>query len=77
MNKSNFLNVLEQLLELDKGSLRGSEKLDSLRAWDSLAVVGFIALADRQFNLEVPAHAVTAAKTVGDLIGLVGAHIEG
>ncbi len=71
-----FLNLLEELLEMDLGTLRGDEKLDSLNGWDSLAVVGFIALMDRHFSLEVPAPEVTAAQTIGDLVALAGDRIE-
>jgi len=77
MKKKDFLKVLEAHLEMNEGSIKGDEKLSALEAWDSLAVVGFIALADKLFNLEVPAHVVTSAETIGDLIGLLGSHIEG
>lgn len=76
MKTGKFLNLLEELLEMDLGTLRGDEKLDSLNGWDSLAVVGFIALMDRHFSLEVPAPEVTAARTIGDLIALAGDRIE-
>lgn len=76
MKNNDLLNLLEELLEMDRGTLKGNEALDSLNSWDSLAVVGFIALMDRHFSLEVPAPVVTAAKTIGDLIALAGNRIE-
>ena len=76
MKKNDFINLLEELLEISRGTLKGDDKLDSLNGWDSLAVVGFIALMDRHFSMEVPAPEVTAAKTIDDLIALAGARIE-
>lgn len=76
MKKNEFLNLLEELLEMDQGKLQGSEQLNSLNGWDSLAVVGFIALMDRHFSKEVPASEVTAAQSVADLLALAGTQIE-
>jgi len=75
MKKCEFLNLLENLLEMDAGMLQGNEKLNSLNGWDSLAIVGYIALMDRHFSIEVPASEVAAAQTVGDLLAMAGAQI--
>ena len=46
MDKENFLEALEELLELDADSIKGDEALTSLDTWDSLAILGFISFAD-------------------------------
>ena len=76
MKKNEFLKLLEELLEMDPNTLKGNEILDSLTGWDSLAIVGFIALMDRHFSMEVPAPTVTAAQTIAELIALAGDRIE-
>lgn len=77
MEKSAFLGLIEDLVEMDKGSLKGDESLSALAGWDSLAVVGFIALVDREFGMEVPAREVSAASTIGDLVALLGGRVSG
>jgi acyl carrier protein len=73
MDKRTFLSNMEEVLEMDAGSLEGSERLDALDRWDSLAVVSFIAMADAKYGVAVPADALRDAKTVDDLMKLVGA----
>ena len=61
---------LEEMLELDAGTLKGDETLSSLN-WDSMAVISFIALADGNFGASVPVSKLKDAQTVGDLWRLV------
>lgn len=70
MNKAEFLLAIDELLELDPGTLKGNEKLDSFENWDSLAVISLIALADEKLNVVVGSEAIADAKTVDDLTGL-------
>ena len=52
MKRSDFLLLLDELLELPQGTLKGGEVLED-NGWSSIAVVGFIALADEQFGAAV------------------------
>lgn len=70
MNKAEFLQSLDELLELDAGTLKGPEKLESFENWDSLAVISLIALADEKLGVVVGSEAIAEAKTVDDLSGL-------
>lgn len=76
MNKQAFLGLLDELLELPAGTLKGPEPLASLSQWDSLASVGFIALVDRHLGLAVDPGKITAAATVDDLVALVQDKLE-
>jgi len=71
MKKAVFLNKLEEIMEVPSGSIKGDEKLTDLR-WDSMTVVQFIALIDEEFSLSISAADLLKAKTVPDLIALVG-----
>ena len=73
IDKQVFLTQLDELLELTPGSLKGQEKLDNLAAWDSLAVIGFIALVDENYGINVSPAGIRAAKTIDDLFALLKA----
>lgn len=72
MNAKDFLLALDEMLELDAGTLKGDETLESLDDWDSLAVISFIALVDDKLNLVVEGAKLAKAKTVDDLLRLAG-----
>jgi acyl carrier protein len=77
MTRKEFLAHFDELIQENVGSTQGIEKLGELEAWDSLAVMGFIALVDEQFGITVSAQKVADAQTVDDLVGLLGDKIEG
>ncbi len=72
MKRKDFLLRLDELLELPQGSLQGGEDLAAIPRWDSLALIGFIALVDQNFGVTVPAARILDCKKVSDLLGLVG-----
>jgi len=72
MDRKDFLLALDEMLELDAGTLTGAEELDSLDNWDSLAVISFIALVDEKLGLVVEGEKLAKAKTVDDLLALAG-----
>jgi len=71
MDHSKCFAALEGLLELDPGTVKGEERLTDLPGWDSLAVVGFIAMVDETFGVVVPASRLMQCKTTADLAQLV------
>ncbi len=77
MTKKDFFALLDELLENDPGTIRGGEALAGMARWDSLAVIGFIALLDQHFALSVPAVRIMDCKTVDDLAALVGDKVTG
>lgn len=72
MTKTQFYALLDELLENEPGTLKGDERLAALPRWDSLAVIGFIALLDQHFGVSVPAVKIMDCKTTSDLAALVG-----
>jgi acyl carrier protein len=76
MTKQEFLNELDELVEADPGTLTGTETLRDLEGWNSLTVMGFIALIDEKFGTSVPANRIAEAKTVNDLIDLLGNRVN-
>lgn len=72
MEKTAFLRLLEQKLDLEAGSLRGDEELETFATWDSLGVLSFMALADRACHVTLSGDAVARCRTLPELIGLLG-----
>ena len=72
MQKNQFLQLLDELIEVELGTLKGPELLSNLESWNSLTILGFIALADEKFDIAVSAKRLNECKTVDDLICLLG-----
>jgi acyl carrier protein len=71
MNENEFYGYLEELLEVPAGSIAGGTALKDLEAWDSLAVISFIAMVASNYGLTLPAKRIAAAITVNDLAALI------
>lgn len=76
MNKKEFLRKLEDILELDDNTLNGTENLEELDDWDSLAVMSFIAMVDEDFGIAIDADGIMGCKTINDLADLLGDQIS-
>lgn len=63
---------LESILELEPGTISGTETLEEIN-WDSLSVITFLAMADSNYGLSIPASKLQAVKTVADLLALTTA----
>ncbi len=72
MTRSDFLRALEGQLEIPQGTLNEGLALGDVEAWDSLAAVLFIALADEKAGVVVSGDQIAKAKTVRDLLSLLG-----
>lgn len=70
MTKENMLILLDEILELDAGTLKGDELLEGLNAWDSIANISFIAMVDEKYGKIISPAALRNAQTVNDLIAM-------
>ncbi len=77
MTKTEFLRNLDELLELEPGTIMGGEALADLERWDSVTILGFMALMDEEFGIAVSPARLAQCKTVQDLVALAGDKIEG
>ncbi|MDE3165508.1 MAG: acyl carrier protein [Acidobacteriota bacterium] len=59
---------MDSILELPAGTLTGGEKLADLEQWNSMAMLGFIALADTNNGTRIQARQITGCNTVEDLL---------
>jgi acyl carrier protein len=71
MDRKQFLALMDELLELPPGSLKGSEKLDDMEGWNSVTMIGFIALADEHFGYIVSPRMFGSCHTIDDLLNLI------
>lgn len=77
MTKTEFIAAIEDLVEVDLGTLTEESLLADIKQWDSLAVVGFIALVDENLGFTPAPSEIAASTTVGDLLRIAGSGIEG
>lgn len=75
MTLKEFLFEIDQILEYEPGTVALHDILAELEAWDSLAILSFIAMIDETFQLQVPGREIAKCKSVLDLVELVGTKI--
>jgi acyl carrier protein len=76
MKKQEFINELENLLELNPGTLTDTAVLRSFPTWDSMQILNVILLAEEKLGYVLDGVAVGRAKTVGDLLVLLDGHFS-
>lgn len=69
--KKNFLKQLEEILERPVGTLTGEEFLTEIPEWDSVAVLGVIALAETMGGRELSPVDFQNVRTVNEVLALV------
>jgi acyl carrier protein len=74
MSRADFLRRIVDILEVPpaSGTLTGAEACADVEGWDSLAMLSFIALLDKEFGVKVAPVKIAQCETVNDLVDLVG-----
>jgi acyl carrier protein len=72
MTKQDLITEIEDILQVDEGSLNEATVLASLEDWDSLAFISIIALFDKKLSQKVPLDELKQCQSVGDIITLSG-----
>ena len=70
MNRDEFLLEMDEILDLAPGTLRGHEKLEDLKNWDSTSLITFIALAESNIGVSISPGQIVTCSTVADLLQL-------
>jgi acyl carrier protein len=70
MTREEFLLQIDEILDLKPGTLRGGEKLEDLKNWDSTALISLIAIAEEQNGVPISPDQVVGCTTVADLLRL-------
>ncbi len=66
-----FINTLAELLEISPVDLSAEKSLADIAEWDSLAMISFVAMADKEYGRKLQGDAIAQAQTVRDLYKLV------
>ena len=76
MQRKEFLQLLEEILELDEDTLTGSENLPDLPNWSSLTLIGLIAMVDEEFGITLSPNSILESGNVDGFIALLGDQID-
>jgi acyl carrier protein len=76
MDKSEFLMLLDEIIEAAPGTLKETDLLADVDGWDSLAVMGLIAVVDETFGITLVPEKIAGSKTVADIVALLDGQIE-
>jgi acyl carrier protein len=68
MSNQEKMEKLEEIMDLDEGTLKAEDALADYEEWDSVAVLSFIALMDSEFGKEVKGAEIKTFKTVQDVL---------
>lgn len=72
MEKAVFIQKLEEVMSLPKGTIKGDETLSALKSWDSVALMSFIALLDEELKIRVTGKQVSQCESIPELVALAG-----
>jgi len=66
------LAMLEELFEMDEGSLSAEMVLDELEQWDSMAKLSLIVLMDDEFGKELSGDQIKKFVKIQDVLDFMG-----
>lgn len=69
MTQQEKLSMLEDLFEMEEGSLDPAEELTGIDAWDSMAKLSLIVMMEDEFGVTLKSEDVKSFRTVGDILG--------
>ena len=73
MTTKEKLTMLEEMLEMDEGTINEEMGLDEIDEWDSMALLSFSVLIQDEFGKKVTATEVKKYKTVKELLEVMEA----
>lgn len=70
MDEAQFITLVEEILEVDAGTVAMADSLEDA-GWDSLANISFIAEIDQKVNITLDAQRLAKVDTAHELYSLV------
>ena len=71
MSTKERIELLEEIMDLDPGTLKEEDVLSSVEEWDSLTALTFISEMDERFGKKVTGDQIKAFVTVADAIAVM------
>ena len=68
MKKEAKISLLEEMMELESGTLCEGTSLEELEEWNSLAAISLIVLVSEQCGKTLTAEEIKSFKTVSDIL---------
>lgn len=63
--------LLEELMEVDEGTLTPETLLSNIEEWDSVSFLSFMAMMDEKFGKVVTGSEIKTKETIADLMALM------
>ncbi len=71
MKTEEKVKLLEEILDLDEGTLDLDAKLEDIEEWDSLSALSFVVMIKDEFNKKISGQEIRTFKTVKDLLDVM------
>ncbi len=71
MSEQERIELLEEIMDLDEGTLKIDDELANYEEWDSLTALTFISEMDERFGKKVTGEEIKAFVTVADAIAVM------
>lgn len=68
MTDKEKLAALEDIMELDEGTLSPETKLDDIEEWDSLSALSFVVLLGDEFDRQISGQEIRNFQTIADMM---------
>lgn len=68
MDTKEKLATLEDIMELDEGTLSPEMSLDDIEEWDSLAALSYVVMMGDEFKKKISGKEIRAFQTVQDIL---------
>lgn len=68
MTEEEKLAALEDIMELDEGTLKPEMSLDDIEEWDSLSALSFVVLLGDEFDRKITGKEIREFATVADML---------
>lgn len=72
MTQEEKISMLEEMLELENGTLSPEMELSSIEEYDSMAKLSLIVLMDDEFDKKFTGEQIREFKTVQDILDFMG-----
>lgn len=71
MSKKEKIELLEEIMDLDPGTLKEDDELKNYDEWDSLTALSLISEIDERFGKKISGEQIKGFKTVSDAISIM------
>lgn len=72
MDKVKKLEMIEELLDCEEGTLQVDSSLAKIEEWDSIAHLSLIIMLEEDFGKKVSGKEIRALETVDDILAIMG-----